>query len=137
MISHAKELRREIWLQSERPGLILLSIEGLSGMLMYISLEKSKGWAGIKDFARLRQGHVDALVIGGVLLAADAADIVDAYTMPILIATSFYTAISTMALGWVPKLVEKHIAMKIVDFASLSGFALCWVWLTIRSLIGG
>lgn len=120
-----------------KAGLILLSLGGLSGILMYISLEKPRGWAGIKEFPRLRQGHVDALVIGGVLLAADAANVVDAYATPILIATSFYTAISTMALGWFPNFVEKHRAIKIVDFASLSGFALCWVWLTIRSLIGG
>jgi hypothetical protein len=119
-----------------KAGLILLSLGGLSGILMYISLEKPKGWAGIKEFARLRQGHVDALVIGGILVAADSAKIVDAYTTPILIAASFYTAVSTMALGWVPKLVEKHVAIKAVDFTSLSAFALCWVWLTVRNLAG-
>lgn len=119
-----------------KAGLVLLSLGGLSGMLMYLSLERPKGWAGIKAFARLRQGHVDALVIGGLFVAVDSAKIVDLITTPILIATGFYTAISTMALGWVPDFPDKHHAIKWTDFASLSAFALCWVWLTFKSILG-
>lgn len=117
-------------------GLVLLSIGGCSGILMYLSLDRPAGWAGIKNFARLRQGHVDALIIGAVFLAAEASRIIDPYASAVLLVSGFYTALSTGALGWWPDFPERHPSIKVFDFLSLSAFALAWVWVTIRVLTG-
>lgn len=117
-------------------GLVLLSMGGCSGILMYMYLERQSKWAGIKNFARLRQGHVDALVVGGIFLAVEAAGVADAYASWLLLVTGFYTVVSTGAMGWWPDLMQKSTPTKWVDFLVLSNFALAWVWLAFRALTG-
>ncbi|RUW24976.1 MULTISPECIES: hypothetical protein [unclassified Mesorhizobium] len=117
-------------------GLLLLSMGGCSGILMYLSLERPAGWAYIRNFARLRQGHVDALVLGGIFLAAEATGVVDPYASLVLLITGFYTVISTGAMGWWPDFPQRYKVAGVGDFAALSTFALAWVWVTVRVLTG-
>lgn len=117
-------------------GLLLLSMGGCSGILMYLSLERPAGWAYIRNFARLRQGHVDALVLGGIFLAAEATGVVDSYASLVLLVTGFYTVISTGAMGWWPDFPQRYKVASVGDFAALSTFALAWVWVTVRVLTG-
>ncbi|RWC95557.1 MAG: hypothetical protein E5V58_24675 [Mesorhizobium sp.] len=117
-------------------GLLLLSMGGCSGILMYLSLERPAGWAYIRNFARLRQGHVDALVLGGIFLAAEATGVVDPYASLVLLITGFYTVISTGAMGWWPDFPQRYKVASVGDFAALSTFAFAWVWVTVRVLTG-
>lgn len=104
-------------------GLVLLSIGGLSGMVLSLALEKPKGWLAIKQVARLRQGHVDALVIGAILLSLGSAPPLPAAIGWILAISGYYTAIATGALAWWPDWPTRTRVVWWFDFASLSSFA--------------
>ncbi|MFI9629920.1 hypothetical protein [Streptomyces sp. NPDC052042] len=115
-------------------GLVLLVIGGWSGLLLYVSLAKPKGWARIKEWPRLRQGHVDALIIGAVLIAADALVTVDPVTSLVLLASGYYTAISTGALAWWPDFPQRTRWVSRLDLISLTAFAASWTWVAVRTI---
>ncbi|PYB72412.1 hypothetical protein [Rhizobium wuzhouense] len=105
-------------------GLVLLSIGGISGMLLSVALDKPKGWFAIKQISRLRQGHVDALIIGTVLLALGyGATMLHPAIGWLLIVSGFYTAIGTGALAWWPDWPTRTRLVWWLDFCSLSTFA--------------
>lgn len=104
-------------------GLVLLSIGGLSGMLLYVALDKPKGWLAIKQIARLRQGHIDALVIGTILLALGSFAALPAAIGWVLVVSGYYTAIATGALAWWPDWPTHTRLAWWLDFGSLSSFA--------------
>ncbi|NJQ02041.1 hypothetical protein [Streptomyces zingiberis] len=117
-------------------GLVLLAIGGWSGLLLYVSLARPKGWAGIKEWTRLRQGHVDALIIGAVLVAADTLAAVDSVTAAVLLATGYYTAISTGALAWWPDLPSRTPWAARVDLICFTAFSAAWTWVAARAVTG-
>lgn len=116
-------------------GLVLLSIGGISGMLLYVALDMPKGWLAIKQIARLRQGHIDALVIGTILLALGSLAVLPAMVGWLLVVSGYYTAIATGALAWWPDWSTHNRLAWWLDFASLSGFALGLTAAAISSLI--
>ncbi|MFD1537774.1 hypothetical protein [Nonomuraea guangzhouensis] len=116
-------------------GLVLLVIGAWSGLLLYACVAKPKGWAGIKQLPRLRQGHVDALIIGTVFVAADSAGVVDLGASIILLITGYYTALSTGALAWWPDFVDRSRPLQIIEWACFAGFALAWTWVAARAII--
>ncbi|MBC2773165.1 hypothetical protein H6M51_09845 [Rhizobium sp. AQ_MP] len=106
-------------------GLVLLALGGISGMVLSLALEKPKGWLAIKQVSRLRQGHVDALIIGTILLALGYGMAqIHPVTGWLLIVSGFYTAIATGALAWWPDWPTRTRLIWWLDFASLSAFAL-------------
>lgn len=105
-------------------GLVLLSIGGLSGMLLYMALDKPKGWLAIKQIARLRQGHIDALVIGTILLALGSFAALPTAIGWTLVVSGYYTALATGALAWWPDWPTHTRLAWWLDFGSLSSFAL-------------
>lgn len=105
-------------------GLVLLSIGGLSGMLLYMALDKPKGWLAIKQIARLRQGHIDALVIGTILLALGSFAALPSAIGWTLVVSGYYTALATGALAWWPDWPTHTRLAWWLDFGSLSSFAL-------------
>lgn len=107
-----------------RAGLILLSIGGLSGMLLYIAMDKPKGWMAIKQISRLRQGHVDALVIGTILLALGSVVAMPTSIGWVLVISGYYTSLATGALAWWPDWPTRTRLAWWFDFGSLSSFAL-------------
>lgn len=116
-------------------GLVLLSIGGLSGMLLYLALDKPKGWLAIKQIARLRQGHIDALVIGTILLALGSFAALPAVIGWVLIISGYYTALATGALAWWPDWPTYTRLAWWLDFGSLSGFALGLTAAAISSFV--
>jgi hypothetical protein len=116
-----------------KAGLILLSLGGCSGILLYLAATRPSGWAAIKNIHRVRQGHIDALVIGAVFLSVSTTGLVDGPTAAVLVATGFYTALSTAALGWWPDFPERNRIVNVFDFLALAGFALAWVWITVKA----
>lgn len=116
-------------------GLVLLSIGGLSGMLLYLALDKPKGWLAIKQIARLRQGHIDALVIGTILLALGSFVALPAAVGWVLVVSGYYTAITTGALAWWPDWPTQTRLAWWLDFGSLSSFALGLTAAAISSFV--
>lgn len=116
-------------------GLVLLSIGGLSGMLLYVALDKPKGWLAIKQIARLRQGHIDALVIGTILLALGSFSALPAAVGWVLVVSGYYTAIATGALAWSPDWPTQTRLTWWLDFGSLSSFALGLTAAAISSFV--
>lgn len=116
-------------------GLVLLSIGGLSGMLLYVALDKPKGWLAIKQIARLRQGHIDALVIGTILLAIGSFAALPAAIGWVLVVSGYYTAIATGALAWWPDWPTHTRLAWWLDFGSLSSFALGLIAAAISSFV--
>ncbi|MEU0805928.1 hypothetical protein [Streptomyces sp. NPDC005970] len=116
-------------------GLVLLVIGGWSGLLLYVSLGKPKGWARIKEWTRLRQGHVDALIIGAVFIAADALAIGPA-TSAVLLASGYYTAISTGALAWWPDLPSRTPWAARIDLICFTAFSAAWTWVAVYAIAG-
>ncbi|OCJ13076.1 hypothetical protein A6U87_07225 [Rhizobium sp. AC44/96] len=114
-------------------GLVLLSIGGLSGMLLYVALDKPKGWLAIKQTSRLRQGHVDALIIGTILLALGALAPLPMSISWVLVISGFYTSLATGALAWWPDWATKSRLGWWIDFGSLSSFALAMTAAMISS----
>ncbi len=105
-------------------------------MLLYVALAKPKGWLGIKQIARFRQGHVDALVIGAIFLALDGTAAPYPVASLVLVLSGFYTTISTGALAWWPDWTTHHPAAAWVDFGALSSFALAICAITAFVLLG-
>ncbi|BAI72699.1 hypothetical protein AZL_020610 [Azospirillum sp. B510] len=116
-------------------GLVLLSIGGLSGMLLYVALDKPKGWLAIQQISRLRQGHVDALVIGTILLALGSLAALPAWIGWLLAASGYYTSLATGALAWWPDWPTRTRLVWWLDFSALSSFALGLVAATISSFV--
>lgn len=116
-------------------GLVLLSIGGLSGMLLYVALDKPKGWLAIKQIARLRQGHIDALVIGTILLALGSFAALPAAIGWVLVVSGYYTAIATGALAWWPDWPTHTRLAWWLDFGSLSSFAVGLTAAAISSFV--
>ncbi|MGW4031840.1 hypothetical protein ACWEFL_21440 [Streptomyces sp. NPDC004838] len=117
-------------------GLVLLAIGGWSGLLLYVSMAKPRGWAGIKEWPRLRQGHVDALIIGTVFVAADALGVVDTPTAVVLLVSGYYTAISTGALAWWPDFTSRSRVLLVIEYACFIAFAIGWTWVAARAIFG-
>ncbi|MER6414373.1 hypothetical protein ABT273_25330 [Streptomyces humidus] len=117
-------------------GLILLVIGGWSGLLLYVSLGKPKGWARIKEWQRLRQGHVDALIIGAVLISADALITAGPVTSAALLVSGYYTAISTGALAWWPDFPQRNRWVSRLDLSCLTAFAAAWTWVAVCAIAG-
>ncbi|MDO1583458.1 hypothetical protein [Rhizobium oryzicola] len=105
-------------------GLVLLSIGGLSGMMLYVGIDKPSGWLGIRQMSRFRQGHVDALVIGTILVVLGTLTWIPQPVVWVLVASGYYTSIATGALAWWPDWPTRTRLAWWLDFCSLSSFAL-------------
>ncbi|WLS05172.1 hypothetical protein [Shinella oryzae] len=116
-------------------GLVLLSIGGLSGMLLYVALDKPKGWLGIKQISRFRQGHIDALVIGTILLSLGTLTVLPAAIGWVIIVSGYYTALATGALAWWPEWPTHTRLAWWLDFISLSSFAIGLTAAAISSFV--
>lgn len=118
-----------------KAGLLLLSFGGITGTLLYLAMGKPKGWLGMKQLARFRQGHVDGLITGTVLVVLSSAQLADAVATWLLIAGGFYVVLSTTALAWWPDWTEKSRWFSHLDLMALSSFSLGLVWITVLAFL--
>lgn len=118
-----------------KAGLLMLSFGGITGAMLYIAMGRPKGWLGMKLLARFRQGHVDALVSGTVLVALDGTRLADATATWLLILGGSYVIISTTLLAWWPDWTEASRWYGRLDLLALSSFSLGLIWITCLAFL--